>query len=41
MYDINDVQLAASEKPQLLEDTIGEPRLCKDKESAKNFTLSE
>ena len=37
MYGISDVQLAVSEKPQLLEDTIGAPRLCKDKESAKNF----
>ncbi len=34
-YDINVVRLAVSEKPPLLDGTIGEPRLCKDKESAK------
>jgi|WetSurMetagenome_2_1015567.scaffolds.fasta_scaffold31343_4 hypothetical protein len=34
-YAINVVQLAVSEKPQLSDGTIGEQRLCKDKESAK------
>jgi len=33
--DINVVQLAVSAKPQLLDDTNGEQRLCKDKESVK------
>jgi hypothetical protein len=35
MYAINVVRLAVSEKLQLLDGIIGEPRLCKDKESAK------
>lgn len=39
-YDINVVRLVVSEKPQLLDGTIGEPRLCKDKESAKPSNLT-
>ena len=40
MCAINVVLLADSEKPQLLDGTNGEQRLCKDKEFAKSLILS-